>query len=177
MYYQVGQSDADIVKQINKMYRMDMDATSTTLEPGEPGGEGRGGGTGMDDDDLGGLAGTRSGLDGLDYDMARDPLGLRRGLGMGMDDDQVPKSLRVRGSAAARGFVRVYSAVVRCLRDDRIEDADEATAETFRRINAKNDESFPCLKKMLNVCFVTIGVALFIGVIVALVYATVCEYF
>ena len=131
-----------------------MDATSTTMEPAAGLGSG-------DDEESRALAG------GGDYD-TKDP---RAGGSNGVP----PKSLRVRGSAAARGVMRVYNAIARCLRDDRIEGADEETLETFRRINAKNDESFPCLKKILNVCFVTIGVILFVGVIAALIYATISK--
>jgi hypothetical protein len=132
MYCQIGQ-DNDLVKQINKMYRMDMDATSTTLDPG-----------GGDEDEYRALAAS----DGVGYASGRGGAGGGGGRVVGTGGPGgVPKSLRVRGSAAARGVVRVYNAVARCLRDDRIEDADEETVETFRRINAKNDDSFPASRR------------------------------
>ncbi len=59
-----------------------------------------------------------------------------------------------------------------CLNDNRTE-GSKATADKFKKMNKSQDETNLILKKILNIIFVTTGMALFISVVIVIIYTSI----
>ena len=68
--------------------------------------------------------------------------------------------------------LRVTQVMMR-LQDNRLESGDQETARKLRDINNQEAESHGLLKKVLNVIFITTGVALLVSVIIVIIYTSI----
>lgn len=69
----------------------------------------------------------------------------------------------------------VLKKVVRILQDNRLNSGDEETAQRLQDLNRSQTESYPILKTILNVIFITTGVVLLIAVVVVIIYTSLVK--
>lgn len=69
----------------------------------------------------------------------------------------------------------VLKKVVRLLQDNRLSTGDEETAQKLQDLNRSQSESYPILKTILNVIFITTGVVLLIAVVVVIIYTSIVK--
>lgn len=67
----------------------------------------------------------------------------------------------------------VLKKVVRLLQDNRLNSGDEETAQRLQDLNRSQSESYPILKTILNVIFITTGVVLLIAVVIVIIYTSI----
>lgn len=70
----------------------------------------------------------------------------------------------------------VLKKVVRILQDNRLNSGDEETAQRLQDLNRSQTESYPILKTILNVIFITTGVVLLIAVVVVIIYTSLGKH-
>ena len=99
--------------------------------------------------------------------------------GAGMDPIQLdgPSQGGNDRSNKRRGLPSCIKKIAVVLEDNRLQTGGKATADKIRDMNQNQDESNPILKKILNIIFVTTGVALFLAVIVVIIYTGIGERF
>ena len=59
------------------------------------------------------------------------------------------------------------------IRDNRLETGSEETKRKLKQQNKTQDQTNLCLKKVLNVIFVTTGVSLFLAIVVVIIYTSI----
>lgn len=93
--------------------------------------------------------------------------------------DSNPASLDVAGRPErvqkSSGFTRsknFMKKIVRILEDDRLEDVEQELNEQ----NSNQVGEHLCLKKVLNITFITTGIVLFVSVVIVIIYTAVGKY-
>ncbi len=72
--------------------------------------------------------------------------------------------------------IRVPQCLKTCcmyIRDNRLETGSEETKRKLKEQNKTQDQTNLCLKKVLNVIFVTTGVSLFLAIVVVIIYTSI----
>ena len=82
------------------------------------------------------------------------------------------------GKAGRFGRFKVPSCLKTChmyLQDNRMKTGSAATKEKLKDNNKMQDSQNLCLKKVLNIIFVTTGVSLFLAVVIVIIYTSIGE--
>merc|ERR1712168_1061479 len=93
-----------------------------------------------------------------------------------MDPIQMDDNTAGRKNTNSKKFFRcpeICLKIGRCLVDNRLETGGSDIKDKLREINSNTDEKNQCLKKKLNIIFLTTGVALFLAVIVVIIYTSI----
>merc|ERR1712002_392976 len=93
-----------------------------------------------------------------------------------MDPIQMDDNTAGRKNTNSKKFFRcpeICLKIGRCLVDNRLETGGSDIKDKLREINSNTDEKNQCLKKILNIIFLTTGVALFLAVIVVIIYTSI----
>ena len=66
----------------------------------------------------------------------------------------------------------VLKKVVRVLQDNRMNSSDPETVQRLQEMNRTQSDSYPILKTILNVIFITTGVVLLVAVVIVIIYTS-----
>ena len=153
-------------------------------EPGNDGGSGVGGGScrpdhqGRTSTDAGNARSERGNMSAIEIDtMQHDPHPGGSGGIAGRPSGNMGNNQA--GKAGKFGQFKVPSCLKTChmyLQDNRLKTGSEKTKEKLKDNNKMQDQTNMCLKKVLNIIFVTTGVSLFLAVVIVIIYTSIGEY-